>query len=52
MYMIRCWDEMHIETQDTFTLGISWQSKELYGEGGFQLHIGFKVICFWKTEDY
>lgn len=42
---------MHLTTSDTWTLGISWLNKEIYGEGGLQLHIGKRIVCFWDEEN-
>lgn len=39
---------IHIVTQDTFTIGVAWLEKELYGEGGLEIHLGKKIVCFWK----
>jgi hypothetical protein len=41
-------NKMHIVKQDTFTIGISWLEKELYGEGGLEIHLGKYIICFWR----
>jgi len=38
---------MFITKSDTWTLGIAWLDRELYGEGGLQIHIGKRIVCFW-----
>ena len=40
-------DFVHIVSQDTWTIGVSWLNEELYGEGGLEIHIGKRIICFW-----
>jgi hypothetical protein len=42
---------IHIVNSDTFSLGVGWLEKELYGEGGFFIMIGKRHICFWKEID-
>lgn len=42
---------MHIVKTDTWTLGVAWLEKKLYGEGGLEIHIGKRVICFWKRPE-
>lgn len=42
---------MHVVKTDTWTLGIAWLEKKLYGEGGLEIHIGKRVICFWKRPE-
>ena len=39
---------MHFVSTDTLTLGISWLNKQIYGEGGLQIHLGYYILCFWK----
>lgn len=39
---------MHIVKSDTWTLGVSWLDKEIYGEGGLEIHLGKRIICFWE----
>lgn len=39
---------MHIVKSDTWTLGVSWLDKRIYGEGGLEIHIGKRILCFWK----
>jgi hypothetical protein len=43
---------MHTSSGDTFQLGIGWLNKELYGEGGFFIMLGYKYINFWKKPIY
>lgn len=42
---------MFITKSDTWTLGVAWLDKELYGEGGLQIHIGKRIVCFWEKPD-
>lgn len=42
---------MHIVKCDTWTLGVAWLDKRLYGEGGLEIHIGKRIICFWKRPE-
>ncbi len=42
---------MHIVTSDTFTIGIAWLDRKLYGEGGLEIHIGKRIICFWTKPE-
>jgi hypothetical protein len=39
---------MHIVNSDTLTFGVAWLDKQLYGEGGLQIHFGKRILCFWK----
>lgn len=39
---------MHIVKSDTWTLGVSWLDKRIYSEGGLEIHIGKRILCFWK----
>ena len=42
---------MHTVKSDTWTLGVSWLDKRIYGEGGLEIHIGKRILCFWKKVD-
>lgn len=41
---------MHIVKTDTLTFGVAWLDKEIFGEGGLQVHLGFIILCFWKRQ--
>lgn len=44
---------IHVVDSDTFAIGFGWLRKQIYGEGGLEVYVGFKIICFWtKPEDY
>lgn len=38
---------MFVAKSDTWTLGVAWLDKRIYGEGGLQIHIGKRILCFW-----
>lgn len=42
---------MHIVNSDTRTYGVAWLDKHIYGEGGLQIHIGKRILCFWTKPE-
>ena len=42
---------MHVVKTDTWTLGVAWLDKQLYGEGGLQIHLGHRIVCFWTRPE-
>jgi len=41
---------MHVVQSDTWMLGVAWLDKRLYGEGGLEIHIGKRIVCFWSKK--
>lgn len=42
---------MHVVKSDTWAIGVAWLDRKLYGEGGLEIHIGKRILCFWEKPE-
>ena len=41
---------MHWTDDQVWTIGISYVDPKVWGQGGFAIHLGHWVLCFWRED--